>query len=233
MARMKPRSKPIAFICERTVEYVLIGRLARVLSQNYTAIFPFHFSAGREGSAVSELDESLKVVAVFPRRPKILTSGSQEVYVKFNRILFDVAGKARRFGIPVFAGVPLISSLGSLADDPDCAWFLIQSRSSSSSSDVVHRMDLASRRLLTSREEGVEGPLDSKQLLAQVELHARSYWWPEAAENLRKLRKRDDGRLFFFPFGSGAYRPFFFAILEEGPVKGPADPQGLGGWLHR
>jgi hypothetical protein len=201
-------------MCERTAEYVLVSALETILLQKYGSTFPFYFSGTREGSAVAELGESLKVVAVFARRPKILTPCAKEIYIKFNERLFEVAQKARCHGIPVIAGVPLVSSLGCLADKPPCAWFLIQSQLGKPG-DVIHKLDLTRERLLTENREGVEGPLGSSRLLEHIEMSAQSYRWPAAVQVLRELRRTDDGRLLFFPFGGSPYRPFFFALLEQ------------------
>lgn len=214
---MTRRSRPVAFLCERTAEYVLVSELKTVLMPKYEFTFPFHFSTTREGSSVADIAESLKVLAVFPRRPKILTSGAKEVFVKFNESLFEVAHKAERYGIPVFAGMPLISSLGCLAIKPECAWFLIQSQRRSFG-EVIHKIDLTRATLLTENQEGLEGPLSANQLLEHVEISARWHGWTEVTHILRELRRSDDGRLFFFPFGGSPYRPFFFALLEQNPL---------------
>ena len=210
---MPGRSRPIAFMCERTAEYVLIPALARILRRNYKTILPFGFSANREGSAVATVPARLRLLATFARRTKVLASGDREITVKFNQVLFEVARKAQDFGIPVLAGVPLVSALEDLADTPECSWFLIQDHSGSLS-DVTYRIDLVERILLTESHEGIEGPLPTERLLSHLGC-ATWYLWPEAMRALRELRRRDDQRSFYFPFGASPYRPFFFALFEE------------------
>jgi hypothetical protein len=215
---MPRRARPIAFMCERTAEYVLVPALRRILQCAYKSTFPFWFSAAREGSAVADVPANLRLLAVFARRPKVLVPGDREVTVKFSQILFEVARKAQNFGIPVLAGVPLISTLEGLADGPECSWFLIQDHSGSPD-DVIHRIDLAERRLLTETHEDVEGPLSAERLLSHLAASTQLYSWPEAMLTLKELRRRDVQRYFYFPFGASPYRPFFFALFEEGLLR--------------
>lgn len=134
---MLTRARPIAFMCERTAEYALVPALAKILQRDYKAAFPFWFSSTREGSAVADLPASFRLLAAFARRPKVLVSGDRVVTVKFGHMLFEVARKARSFGIPVLAGVPLVSALEGLAHTPECWWFLIRDHSGNRD-DVVH-----------------------------------------------------------------------------------------------
>lgn len=211
---MPRRSRPIAFMCERTAEYVLVPALGRILQCAYKTTVPFWFSAAREGSAVADIPASFRLLAAFARRPKVLTPGDREVTVKFSQVLFEVARKAWSLGIPVLAGVPLVSALEGLADRPECSWFFIQDHSGSPN-DVIHRIDLVERRLLTENHESVEGPLSVERLLSHLGGTTKLYRWPEAMLALKELRRRDEQRYFYFPFGASPYRPFFFALFDE------------------
>ena len=107
--------KPKAFICERTAEYFLVGRLLRMLSGVASKAVPFYFWAS-QGSPVSqdcECGDEIRLVAVFARRPKIRRASRDRIVMKVNSQLIEAASVAARSGIPMFAAVPIVPSIYS------------------------------------------------------------------------------------------------------------------------
>ena len=133
-----PSRKYKGFISEHTAEYVLIPALTRILSKEFECIIPIYFWASMEGSTMGHecgLGREVRVIAVFPRRPKIKELNSNEIVVKFNQEIFLKAHHARDLRIPVIAGVPICTSVGALGSVSNCAWFQLGGKSDSHSDE--------------------------------------------------------------------------------------------------
>jgi hypothetical protein len=205
---------PIAFVCERTAEYVLIPALSEILSAKYKSVFPFWFWSTREGSSVADLPSRTRLVAVFARRPKVVIQGDREINVKFNSSVFKIAAVARAHGVPVLAGVPLISSLGDLAAKTSCMWFAVET-ADSTANIVTKRINWHDKVLIIESHGTLGDPVSPKEIVTHVDLIAESYDWSAAVDVLKKLRLPEDYQTPHLFFGLGTYRPFFFALLEE------------------
>jgi hypothetical protein len=199
---------------EHTAEYVLVPALERILRQVYAAVFPFWFWSSREGSSVADLPGHVKLLAVFARRPKVFSPRDREITVKFHERISRIARRAVNSGIPVLAGLPLVSELCELASSPKCAWFVL-GQHSEDGDDIVHRIDIVEGRLLTAPRQGIEGPVSSERLLDYVGAFSQPHAWTDAISIFKELRRTDEDRYGSFPFGANNYSPFFFALIEE------------------
>jgi len=115
-----------SFISEHSSEYILVAKLTRMMERHFERVIPIYFLSTREGSPISGEcgpSQTLKIVSVFARRPKIDIPNQPFIEVKFNESLFEIADLASPLGIPTFAGVPLASSMMKVSLDNDCAWF--------------------------------------------------------------------------------------------------------------
>ena len=95
-----------SFISEHTAEYILIPQIVHELEKNFDKVIPLYFWATREGGIMAR--ESLhpyqyKVIAVYPRRPKIDEVGAEANLIRLNDLLFDRAKTFGEKGIPVIA----------------------------------------------------------------------------------------------------------------------------------
>jgi hypothetical protein len=107
--------------------------------------------------------------------------------------LFMYAEKAERFGIPVFAGVPVVASLFELARDPLVAWFTI-SPSEAAADQFVRLARAHGRVVLVSRSsDDIVGSLESEEVAMLVRSHATSTTWGEAAHSLAVIRRETYG----------------------------------------
>ena len=109
--------KPIGFMSEHTAEFYLVPALLRASSTHGVQAFPFYFWSTREGNRVgveSGIGQGLRIAAIYPRRPKVRHAGDDRVLIKFNHSLFVAAREGEALGLPVLAGVPLVSSLFDL-----------------------------------------------------------------------------------------------------------------------
>ncbi len=198
-----PRSRP-SFMSEHTVEFYLVPRFGTILRARFSSVLPLFFWSTREGNTTSRrasMPEAVRVCALFPRRPKLGETGN--VLMKVNEQLFDMAFDLSEAGIPVFAGVPVVSSLVQLAQTFECNWYsLIASQGGFADCEI----ECDSGANLT--DAAVRGPLRQDEVLGIVEARARPARWEGMIETLRSVRSQQLDR-YQFRFGP-AYRPVYF-----------------------
>lgn len=68
-------------------------------------------------------DTSVKILALYARRPKVDCPGRSKIFVKLNELLFARAEIFHSKGIFAFAGVPLADSLDRLLLSAACVYF--------------------------------------------------------------------------------------------------------------
>jgi hypothetical protein len=203
-----------SFISEHSSEYILVAKLTRVMERHFERVIPIYFLSTREGSPLSggcSPSQTLKIVSVFARRPKIDIPNQPFIEVKFNESLFEIAALASPLGIPTFAGVPLASSMMKLSLDNDCAWFELMG----SNADVIYEISLDCELLRRSSESSaIDGPITESELVARVLRKSRAMSWDEAREHMRTIRRgaRAD-ESFWYQFGAG-YHPFHLLMLS-------------------
>jgi hypothetical protein len=205
---MAKRKNEIGVCTEHTAAHVVLPRLTTKLAAYYPHGLSVFFSPSREGSRVAMeigYDDPISIVAVFPRRPKVLYGGDAEIVIKINRELFMYAEHAEPFGIPVFAGVPVVSSLFELACDPLVAWFTISP--SEAADDQFVRLDRAQGRvvLVARSSDDIVGPLESEEVATLVRSHTTSTTWGEAVHSLSVIRRETYG--WGYPPFAG-YKPY-------------------------
>jgi hypothetical protein len=207
-----------AFLSEHTAEYVLVPSIVSILSRQFTKVIPLYFWSTREGSKVSrgcDLSQPMRLINVFARRPKVETPHQPTMEVKFNSTLFDAASHSIDAGIPVFAGVPLVSSLMKFNLDTHCAWFSI---SGADSPDVYYQLTLEGEVDWKSDQcSAVTGPLHENEIIEVTLEYSREMFWSEAIENLRLIRRvarQADGYRSMF---GGGYHPFSVLLFDDDP----------------
>jgi len=202
-----------SFFSEHSAEYVLVPRIVQQLSEHFHKVVPVFFWANREGNTIARACapcQTLRVISVFARRPKVNRPGEQQVLVKFNTELFDWAAEAEALGIPTFAGLPLVSSLTDLTLDCACAWFWVGPHRGedvelilSLDGDVVRN---------SSGKPHVHGPIELPDVERRVRESAKTLPWKDALDRIRQIRisVRAQNRLPFF----GGYKPFHLLLLD-------------------
>ena len=161
----------------------------------------------REASRVAtdvSLPDQITVVAVFPRRPKVLYGGDTEVAVKFNRELFVFAHHVASFGIPVFAAAPVASSLLEMMQGQPSAWFEIIPNENPGELLQLVRDERGNLPTATS-DAAVRGPLSVRGVLQAIHARAHRQTWPTVLATLANARKQTYG--FGYPMFRG-YRPY-------------------------
>lgn len=200
-----------SFISEHSAEYVLVPNLASILSVKYPSLVPIYFWATREGGslAVASLGSSrVRLVTAFARRPKTNNPGSDVLFLKINASLLEAAETGARLGSPVFAGVPLATSLLHFNTCTPCAWFALPGEVQVAG-DIHIRLSLSEKRSNPSNKKGViNGPLTEDEIMDIVSRKTIPMTWADAVQAMKNIRK--SGRSYGW-FMAG-YQPFFLII---------------------
>lgn len=85
-------AKYSSFISEHTAEYIILPPLINAIEKKYSSVLPLFYWSSREGGSHGRDSlrfNNYKVIAVYPRRPKVLKVNSETICLTFNDILFD------------------------------------------------------------------------------------------------------------------------------------------------
>lgn len=203
---------------EHTAEYYLVPNFISILARRFSGITPFYFWKSREGNSMSRMcdtSERLRFVTVFARRPKISDPGQAHITVKFNLVLYDTAHALQSFGIPVFAGVPAVSTIMSLQGTVPCLWFRIDG-SANPRDDVICTFCLhepARSKALSERVgEGIAGPLENAIICEDIARDSRTMKWNDFINAINEVRYHTAVPRAFW--GMGGYKPFYVMMRE-------------------
>jgi len=206
---MKNMVKFTSFMCEHTAEYILVPQLVEAFSRRFAHTAPFFFWRTREGSSTSMAcasNERGQLVSVYARRPKIKSPEGSEIHVKFNRELLKYAQESNRHGVPVFAGLPLVSRVQDIMLGTKCIWFRLHGVGNLPV-DVEASVDRSGILLTDGLDESqIEGPLSADQIVRDACEVAWSVSWEDAAEHLRTISR--DAHLRSGYGILGGYKPF-------------------------
>ncbi len=196
---------------ERTVEYFLVPRAVWALGGAGMRALPFYYWSSREGSRVGVAGGdgiTLKVVAIFARRPKVLDTGDEHIQVKFNHSLFRATYVGYHFSIPVLAAVPLVTSLFDLNNQARVLWCHLHPVSEEVG-DIV--MDVPLLEHPSSIDAGLPVQMIEEAHLGEwIQDHGTYRSWAEWADMLKEfLWDMREGRSVF----SFSYTPFFVGLL--------------------
>lgn len=203
--------KATSFMSESTAAYALVPDLVAHLGEQFPHVIPVYFWSTREGARVgleSMGNRTVRVVGAYARRPKVIHPGDDRILVKVNDLLFSAAREGAGFGIPIFAGVPLVNSLSDFSLGVRCSWFHLAS-TAQAAADSEFLLPISEQSPMPTLRDGISGPLTPTEIVEIAESQCRELHWMEAAEGMRCV-KRPEGR-YTGPFGGG-YRPFFLVM---------------------
>jgi hypothetical protein len=170
------------------------------------------FWSTREGNATTRklmANMPVRLLTAFARRPKISRLREGHVTMKVNQELLTYARVSTSAGIPVFSGIPLVSSLFTLRVECPCCWFdLREFVSADRDCFVVITLDGTIASNHPSHKLSPR-PLNDLQILAIVN-QSSVLPWEDAVETIRRIRYMtpESGRFSFF----GGYKPFHFVL---------------------
>ncbi|MDP8239658.1 MAG: hypothetical protein P9X24_11265 [Candidatus Hatepunaea meridiana] len=203
-----------SFISEHTAEYFLIPKLINALSREGRNVIPFYFWRSREGSNISQKcdrNQKIRLLAMYPRRPKINVPMQDAVLVKFNEVIFNRAKYLQSNGIPTIAGVPLVSSLFNLSLDCPCAWFVI-SQNLKINQDYKLTITISSNSVVDEDSNLIIKPHYIEDIVEYYEENSLEMTWQKAIEILKG--SGDDNPYFYHYFGV-RYKPVYFLIQDK------------------
>jgi len=208
----------IGFLSEHTAEFVLVPRLRSILVARFGVVTPVYFWKTREGNSLSNIihkSEFVRVLALFPRRPKLTSPTEETIWGKINQKLLKYARASFSVGIPAIAGLPLAHSLPELWENPKPIWI---SLAHESPEDIFFEVETISRKIVSMHPEGQKlNIMAEKNIPFLVEENANRMAWPEAIAAIDMLRKELSRNNFYrsFLFFLGGYKPVYFFIFSS------------------
>jgi hypothetical protein len=107
---------------------------------------------------------SLRLLAMYARRPKICVPNQDYILVKINNILFERSYYLKEMGIPTIVGVPRISSITNFHLDCPCSWFNL-CPDKNFKSDFEFTINIKSNKCYAPLPPIIQGPLADIELL--------------------------------------------------------------------
>jgi hypothetical protein len=211
-------SASVGFCSEHTVEYLLVPPLVRLLEDAYPVVIPLFVwlsREGRRGCSSVDSQRQVRILSVFPRRPKVRSTWQDAVLVKSNEDILAQAAHAPVCGIGTVAGVPLASSLFQFTSRCPIAWFLIPGEENVEESQFV-KVPISTFTKEAHSARGVTGPVPTQAILDYVRSHCLPMRWSAAVSAIREIR-HDLGREGYGGWSTG-YRPFFL-VISESPIE--------------
>jgi len=196
-----------SYVSEHSVEFVLVPQFAGILSVGYETVVPIYFWHSREGGNISKecfRNREVRIVVLYPRRPKVINAYQPKIEVKFNEVLFERSRQFKEKGISVFAGVPLASSLDDFTVTTKCAWFKIHPNGSE---EIIELSCEVPTPIFSQNVKQV----GQKEILSIIDDNSLRLSWPKAIEYLRELRSRSSF-IRSWSFMGDTYKPIYFLL---------------------
>jgi hypothetical protein len=204
--------KAKSFICEHSVEFVLVSFLTKLFSNHKQNIVPLYFWKSREGSSMSIRcgpNKPIRLLAMYARRPKVSEPEQDHILVKINGRLFERAYYLKENGIPTVVGVPRVSSIMDLYIGCPCSWFML-CPDKDCTQDVEFNIDIKSNKCYIKLPAEVRGPLDDVELISLFTKGKYIQSWHDAIEIMRSERLDHMYRRDLLYWGMSIYKPVYF-----------------------
>jgi hypothetical protein len=196
---------PTAVMNEQTAAYTVVPALVALLETTFSRVIIINFWSTREGTgkaASGLLGRSMKVIAVYSRRPKTTDKVPGKLFIKLNQQLFDRAAELSKNGIPVFAAAPKAQSLWDLKRTTECCYFAIMP----GQSEQIVELDV-------EHYEVKEPVITPGELLASVVQKAEAMDYGSVISAIKKSNSQSHS---FFMFSRwGQYKPIYFLCLTD------------------
>jgi hypothetical protein len=145
----------------------------------------------------------LKVVGLYPRRPKLISAGSSKITVKINDQILLGAQCGMKHGIPIIAGCPLARNFWELGNNPKCAWIKLDQ-------DSTHGFELEFQPPYYMSPFSFSNEED---LLIYLSENSESTGFDTAIRSFRDIKEVSTKRGFHSYFGlAGGYKPVYFLL---------------------
>jgi hypothetical protein len=197
---------PTSFISEHSAELILVPQLIKDLSSQYPKITPIYFWSSREGGIMSRSsfqNKRIKILVLYPRRPKVSSPGSQKIEVNINELLLERAKFFSTNHIPVIAGVPLIDKLEDLHSGANCMWLGL---------DILGSEEILGIDLTNKNVDSVYTKPITVSTILQLIDETIILTWEAGIEKIKEIGKSAHDYRFFNRMSGDLYKPIYFLI---------------------
>ncbi|MGN2431547.1 hypothetical protein [Pseudomonas syringae] len=186
-----------SLMSEHSVEYCLVPRMLAILKQSYQDVTPVFPAMMREFGKKSYENQNafFRVLALFPRRPKVANSPLSGIYVTISPELYGFEDFMRARGLPTIAGCPMARTVWDLSCDPEISWIDI---SHDSLSEYLNKIDC----------EDLSGALLTEQEILRRVSESQMFSLNSLGDAVRAYREVTGGAFIYGP----RYKPVFFLI---------------------
>lgn len=184
-----------SLMSEHSVEYCLVPRMLSILKQKYQDVTPIFPAMMREFGKKSYENQNaeFRVLALFPRRPKIQKDFSFGLYVTISQELLDFEAFMRKEGMATIAGCPMAWTIWDLSREPNISWLDI---SHDSLGEYLNRIDC----------EKVTGAILKDQEILRRVSESKVFSLDGLGDAVRLYRKINGSAFIYGP----KYKPVFF-----------------------
>jgi hypothetical protein len=204
-------SKATSFIGEHTVEFTIVPMLKNILEQEYEYVVPIFPWMTREGSSISRSihkEDRFKIIGLYPRRPKLLATEEESIYIKISSQVVLGARGGQSLGIPIIGGLPLAKDLWELGSDPECLWFKLDFDDSELSTYKIERGKIYKIENLLAKKI-----FKSDSEILQLGKTAKTFNISEAMEAFRIIKMESMNLGYYSSFAyMGGYKPIYFLL---------------------
>lgn len=201
-----------SFASERTLEYVLIPKIKDLLSHKYRVvpIYPWkQYEGNNLGKSSFDL-RPIKVLAFFPRRPKVNHPFSNDIELKINNVLGITSTELDKHKIPCIAGAPLISNLDGLEENAPIVLFNIKGQEFR---DTYYVIDKNNSKVINKEGDDSIHLINKNSLLDIVDA-APNIIWEKALEIIDTTKKKNNS-ISYNQFYGPRYKPIYFVLISS------------------
>lgn len=191
-----------SFINEHTAEYYLTSELKSKLGIHFKAVVPIFPWLNREISNISKAihsSDQFKLLIIFPRRPKLKSVESDEIYITINPELFEFQEYAKSRNVLVIAGCPIARSFWDLSNATDVLWLNLKKELTNNYLNPIST--------ILDKNDVVLGISEISNMVKQ----SNTFDFRGFENLIRELRYSLPASSFFGP----RYKPIYFLIKEH------------------
>ena len=189
-----------SFISEHSAELSIVPRLKLELEKHYNFVTPLFPWFKRETSNISmqvHHNDEFKILALFPRRPKLENGESNKVFITINKDLLGFKELASTFNVPVIAGCPVSTNFWELSK---CKNYILVEINEKTTSDYLYQVT-------NKRDKKAKKGLSISRLVKMID-KSSTFNIEKFQDLLLELRSAIPGAYFFGP----RYKPTYFLI---------------------
>lgn len=207
-----------SFISEHSLEYMIAPQIGAVLKCKFSKVIPIYYWSTREGSSISSkihANQKLRIMSVFPRRPKLEKNNTELIYGKINDSIIEFSGVAKSFGIPTIFCFPVITSLFDIDSE---SILISMSVLNYDPLDIYFCVNKETKKVnfYDSQENRIE--ILNANSIIELAANAQEYYWNESITKMNELRnpyrrsKNDYDRIWFVWMSQ--YKPIYFLLFQ-------------------